>query len=103
MNVYCVIEETKRISDPTKKKWLPYALYWTEEKAHAFRLHVLNDDGSDADLTNVGVTGEFYHNGVTIQPIQGSKSGNTAEVILEPACYATPGEFTFTMSLTSGN
>ena len=103
MEVYCVIDETIKLSDKTHKKWLDTPLAGGNAQAHAFRLTVLNDSGSAADLSGIGVTGEFLRqDNETVSPITGTKSGNVLEIILPPSCYAAPGRFTFTMDVTNG-
>ena len=103
MEVYCVIDETIKLSDKTHKKWLDTPLAGGNAQAHAFRLTVLNDSGSAADLSGIGVTGEFLRpDNETVSPITGTKSGNVLEIILPPSCYAAQGRFTFTMDVTNG-
>ena len=103
MEVYCVIDETIKLSDKTHKKWLDTPLAGGNAMAHAFRLTVLNENGSAADLSGVGITGEFLRpDNETVSPITGTKSGNVLEIILPPSCYAAMGRFTFTMDVTNG-
>ena len=101
MDVYCLIERTGPLREPTQPIQLPQPLAWNNAQAHAFRYHVTNDDGTAADLTGIGVTGNFTVDGHdTISPITGTITGNTAEIILPAACYAYHGRYTFEMNLT---
>ena len=100
MSVYCIIHQTLRLSDPTRKIQLREPLAYNNAQAHSFRVSVINDDGTDADLTGVGCVGAFMKgNNETVTPINGTISGSTAEIVLPASCYATPGRFKFTMNL----
>lgn len=100
-NVYCIVSLTGRISQPTQKKTLREPLVYNNMMAHCLRFHALNDNGSPADLTGVGVTGDFTVSGHdSILPILGTVSGNTAELILPAPCYAYAGRYTAHMNLT---
>ena len=101
MDVYCLIERTGPLKEPTRPITLPQPLAWNNALAHAFRYHVTNADGTAADLTGIGVTGNFTVDGHdTISPLSGTITGNTAEIILPAACYAYHGRYTFEMNLT---
>ncbi len=109
MSVYCVINQTMRLSDPTKKVWLSTPLAYTNQLAHAFRVTVLAEDGDGpADLTGVGCAGQFMSmvSGVdTISPISGTVdvvAPGVCEVVLPQSCYLHPGRFRFTMDITGG-
>ena len=90
------------LSEPTPKVLLAEPLVYNNAKAHAMQLTVLNDDGTDASLSGVSVAGTMMlrGNGTTVTPLNGSVSGNVAQVILPAACYAVPGRFTFIMNMT---
>lgn len=101
MEVYCIVSRKIRLSDPTPKVQLPQPLAHNNELAHSMRVEVVNDDGSAADLTGIGVTASFLKaDNVTVEPINGTTSGNVAEVILPASCYVTPGRFKFTLNLS---
>ena len=101
MNVYCLVSRTINISEPTKKLNLVQPLAYSNSKAHCMRVTVVNEDGTDADLTGIGVSASFKRSdGNTVEPINGTATGNVAEVILPGSCYVSPGRFTFTMDLT---
>lgn len=100
--VNCVVDKEMKMSDPTRITQLRPPLVYNNSLAHLFRVKVFNDDCTEADLDGIGVTGYFLNaNNQTLSPILGSTTGNAAELILPPACYAVPGRFTFTMNLTS--
>ena len=101
MDVYCIVQQTVRLSMPTRKTQLQTPLAYNNTLAHAMRVTVLNEDGTDAVLTGVGVTASMMRaDGETVTPILGTTSGNVAEVILPASCYVAPGRFKFTMNLT---
>lgn len=104
MSVYCIVNQTGRLSDPTKKMRLPEPLAYTNQRAHSFRFTVLAE-GSDepADLTGVGVVGQFIKASAneTVFPILGTASDGVCEIVLPESCYLSPGRFTFTMDITS--
>jgi len=105
MSVYCVINQTMRLSDPTRKVILNEPLAYSNTRAHAFRVTVLAEGSSEpADLSSVGCVGQFYKMKAneTVMPINGTVNAETgvAEIILPASCYTTPGRFTFTMDLT---
>lgn len=100
MDVNCVVSRAILMSKPTSKVQLAEPLAYNNNLAHAMRVTVFNDDGSEANLAGIGVTASFLKaNNETIYPMLGTVSGNMAEVILEPSCYVTPGRFKFTMNL----
>ena len=102
MSVYCIVNQTVRLSDPTKKLRLNEPLAYSNKRAHAFRVTVLEEDSDEAaDLTDVGCTAQFYKlkSDETVMPINGTVTGNVAEIILPASCYTTPGRFVFTMDL----
>ena len=99
--VYCIINRAVVLSDPTPKIQLQTPLAYNNALAHCMRVTLYNEDGTDADLTDVGVVASVMNaDGDTISPINGTTSGNTAEVILPTSCYVTPGRFRFTMNLS---
>lgn len=101
MNVNCVVSRSGRLCDQTGKIYLETPLAWNNAMAHAMRYTALDDAWAAADLTGIGVTGSFLRaDGETVEPINGTVTGNVAEVILPPACYIVPGHFKFTMHLT---
>jgi lysophospholipase L1-like esterase len=76
-------------------------LAYNNALAHAFRVTVVDEQGEAVDLSGVGCAGAMLNaHGVTVSPIIGTVSGNTAEVILPVSCYVVPGNFKFTMNLT---
>jgi len=100
-DVYCIVNQTIRLSEPTREIHLTTPLAYSNSQAHAMQVTVVNDTGGPADLSNVGVTGHFRKaNGDTVTPINGTVSGNVARVILPASCYVTPGRFTFTLDLS---
>lgn len=103
MSVYCVVNQTMKLSDTTKKVRLNEPLAYSNSRAHAFRVTVLADDSDEAaDLTGVAVSGRFMSmaNDTTVTPILGTVSDNVAEVILPGSCYLAVGRFRFTMDLS---
>ena len=102
MNVYCIVNQTMRLSDPTRKLKINEPLAYSNAKAHSFRVTVLAENGdSAADLTGVSCSGQFMSLKVneTIAPIPGTVTGNVCEVILPESCYLKVGRFRFTMDL----
>ena len=101
MDVQCIVNRNMKLSDQTGKMYLTTPLAYNNALAHAMRVTVFNDDGTAADLSTVGVTGVFLNaSGESISPINGTASGNVAQIILPAICYTTPGRFSFTMNLT---
>ncbi len=101
MSVNCVVSRSGRLCDQTGKIYLETPLAWNNALAHAMRYTALDDAWAAADLTGIGVTGSFLRaDGETVEPINGTVTGNVAEVILPPPCYVIPGHFKFTMHLT---
>lgn len=102
--INCIINQTMLMSKPTKKIHLQEPLAYTNGQAHAMRVTVFNDDGSEMDLTGVSVSGNFVKaDGNSVSPLTGTVSANTAEVLLTPSCYVVPGRFKFTMDLVIPN
>lgn len=104
MSVNCIVNQTGRLSDPTKKLRLDEPLAYSNNRAHAMRFTVVSEDSDEpADLTGVGVTGQFIRYGSnpvdTVSPINGTVTGNVCEVILPASCYAVPGRYRFTMDI----
>ena len=100
-DVYCVVSQSVTLSTPTRKMQLSQPLAYDNALAHAMRITAYNDDGTDTDLTGVGVVGSFLKSdGGTVTPINGTATGNVAEVILPESCYLSPGRFKFTMNLS---
>lgn len=101
MDVYAIVEQFIIITKPTRKTELREPLAYNNAMAHSLRAILMTEDGEPADLTGVGVTASFVRSdGETVEPINGTASGNVAEVILPESCYIAPGRFTFTMNLT---
>lgn len=102
MNIYCVVNQTGHLSEPTRKVRLDTPLAYSNTRAHSMRFTVLAE-GSDAPatLTGVGVTAQFLRKGdnTTVTPINGTVSGNVCEVVLPASCYNVPGRFVFTMDI----
>ncbi len=103
MSVYCIVNQTIRLDDPTKKLRLQEPLAYTNQRAHAFRVTVVDADGEAVALSGVGCVGQFMKLGVdeTVAPINGTVTGNVAEVVLPASCYVTPGRFRFTMDIAT--
>lgn len=108
INVNCIVNCNIKLSEPTKEIFLSTPLAYNNTLAHAMRVTVYNDDGTEADLTGVGVTGVFLRaDNQAVDPINGTiivnASGvkNIAEIILPASCYIVPGRYTFTMNLTA--
>lgn len=102
--VFCIVNHARKLSAPTRKVQLAEPLAYSNSLAHSFRFTAYNDDDTEADLTGVGVVGNFLKaDGNTVSPINGTVSGNVAEVILPESCYLVPGRFKFTMDLTNTN
>lgn len=101
MSVHCLVEETIKLHEPTRERYLSAPLQCSNAYAHAMRVLVVNDDGTPADLSNVGVTGWLKRSdNMTVGPMNGTVSGNVSEVILEPLCYASVGAYTFSLDLS---
>lgn len=103
--VHCVVERAAKLSEPTRKTSLHEPLAYDNAYAHSMRYRAFNDDGTEADLTGYSVVGAFTPSGHnTIKPLlNGTVSGNVAELILPSACYKHPGRFKFTMNLNKGS
>ena len=103
--VHCVVERAAKLSEPTRKKLLYEPLAYDNAYAHSMRYRAYNDDGTEADLTGYSVVGAFTPSGRnTIKPLlNGTVTGNVAELILPSACYKHPGRFKFTMNLNKGS
>ena len=106
-DVYCVVSQSVTLSTPTQKMQLSQPLAYDNALAHSMRVIAYNDDGTDADLSGVGVSGSFLcSNGETVPIASGeiienaAGAKNIAEVILPAACYRCPGRFKFTMNLS---
>lgn len=107
MEVYCIVNRSIKLSEPTKKIVLQEPLAYDNANAHAMQVTVFNDDGTEADLVGVGVTASFMKaDNDTVTPINGeiveNENGvlNIARVLLPPSCYVTPGRYKFTMNLS---
>ena len=100
MSVYCIVNQSVRLSIPTGKTTLRTPLAYDNSQAHAMRVTVFDEDGEPADLTGIGAVGSFLKsNNETVTPIYGTLVGNVVQVILPASCYNTPGRFKFTMNL----
>lgn len=101
-DVFCIVQKTVKLSEPTGKTQLQQPLAYDNALAHSIRAVIVNDDGTPADLTEVSVVGSMMKaDGNTVTPINGTVSGNIADVVLPGSCYLTPGRFKFTMNLTN--
>lgn len=99
-DVYCIVNRTVKLEQPTSKMELQEPLAYDNTKAHAMQVTVVNDDGPE-DLSGISVVGSFLNaQGNTVDTILGTVSGNVAQVILPAACYAVPGRFKFTMNMS---
>ena len=98
--VYCIVNQAIKLADRTHKVYLNEPLAYDNALAHSMQVTVYNDDGEE-DLSGVGVVGSFMKaDGNTVSPINGTVSGNVAQVLLPASCYVTPGRFKFTMNLS---
>lgn len=98
--VYCIINRTIRLSEPTQRTVLLTPIAYNNTLAHCFQVTVVNDDGTDADLDGVSVTAAFLRaDNETVSPILGEVSGNVARAVIPASCYAVSGRFKFTMNL----
>lgn len=98
--VYCIINRTIRLAEPTQKTVLQTPIAYNNTLAHCFQVIVVNDDGTDADLEGVTATAAFLRaDNETVSPILGEVSGNVARVVIPASCYAVTGRFKFTMNL----
>lgn len=103
-NVYCIVSKHIKLSTPTGKTQLQEPLAYDNVLSHAMQVVVYDDDGNEADLSGVGVTASMLRaDGTTVTPINGTVSGNVAQVILPASCYVVPGRFKFTMNLSSSS
>lgn len=103
-NVYCIVSKHIKLSTPTGKTQLQEPLAYDNALSHAMQVVVYDDDGNEADLSGVGVTASMLRaDGTTVTPINGTASGNVAQVILPASCYVVPGRFKFTMNLSSSS
>lgn len=99
-DVFCVVNRSAKLTERTKKIVLSEPLAYDNSYAHSMRATLFNDDETPADLTGVSSVASMYRSdGRTVSPINGTVSGNVAEVILPPSCYVSPGLFKFTMNL----
>lgn len=99
-DVYCIVNQTIKLKDVTRKITVHEPLAYDNAQAHAMQVTVFNDEAEE-DLTGVGVVGSFMKaDGNTVTPINGTVSGNVAKVVLPASCYVTPGRFKFTMNLS---
>lgn len=104
MNVHCLVSRTITLDEPTKKLNLAQPLAYTNAKAHAMQVVVMGEGEVPADLTGIGCTASFKRSdNTTVEPINGTVSGNVAQVILPASCYVIPGRFTFTMDVSDSN
>lgn len=103
-NVYCIVQKTVKLSEPTGKTQLQTPLAYDNALAHSIRAYVVADDGTPEDLTGISVVASMLKaDGNTVAPINGTASYNKAEVVLPESCYLTPGRFKLTMNLVDGN
>ena len=103
MSVLCVIDQKMTLEDVTRKVHLAAPLAYDNSNAHSMRVTVFNQDGTEADLTGISAVGSFMRltdTGGTVTPINGTVTGNVAEVILPGSCYVVPGRFRFTLNLS---
>lgn len=100
MSVFCVIDQKMTLEDVTRKVHLAAPLAYDNSNAHSMRVTVFNQDGTEADLTGISAVGSFMRlGGNTVTPINGTVTGNVAEVVLPGSCYVVPGRFRFTLNL----
>ena len=100
--VYCIVNKTVKLSEPSGKITIQQPLAYDNSLAHMIRVTVLKDDGTPEYLENVGVVGSFMRaDNNTVTPIDGEAVANVADIILPPSCYVVPGRFKFTMNLTN--
>ena len=98
--IYCIVKETVKLHDTARKKDLHEPLAYDNSKAHSVRAIVVNDDGTEADLSGITAIGSMMRaDGYTVTPINGSIDGNVAEIILPGSCYIAPGRFKLTLNL----
>lgn len=103
-NVYCIVQKTVKLSEPTGKTQLQQPLAYDNALAHSIRAYVVADDGTPEDLTGISVVASMLKaDGNTVAPINGTAVYNKAEVVLPESCYLTPGRFKLTMNLVDGN
>lgn len=101
-NVYCIVNKHIKLSTPTGKTHLQEPIAYDNTLSHAIQATVYDDDGSEADLSDVGVTASMLRaDGTTVAPINATIVGNVAQVILPASCYVAPGRFKFTMNFSS--
>ena len=104
MSVYCIVNQTMRLSQATPRLTLKEPLAYTNKRAHAMRVTVLAEGSNEpADLTGVSCTGTFLRMGTgeAITPLTGTvdTTNGICDVVLPASCYAVPGRFRFTMDL----
>lgn len=99
-DVSCIVEKTIKLSQPSGKVSLPQPLAYDNAFAHSIRVRVVQDDGTPEYLEDVSAYGSFIRaDNKTVTPIMGTVSGDTAEIILPPSCYVSPGRFKCTLNL----
>lgn len=99
-DVFCIVEKTIKLSQPSGKLALQQPLAYDNTLAHAIRVKVVRDDGTPEYLEDVSAYGSFIRaDGKTVTPIMGTISGDTAEIILPASCYVSPGRFKCTLNL----
>lgn len=99
-DVYCIVRRTVKITEEAPVVTLKRPLAYDNAYAHAVEVTLLNDDDTPADLTGAGVVATMLRaDGRGVFPINGTITGNIAQVILPPACYVVPGRIKLTVNL----
>lgn len=100
-DITVLVDKTVKLPDESPRITLKQPLAYDNAKAHTVMIRAVNRDGTDADLTGVGVNASMLRaDGQTVFPINGSTDGNVAFVILPASCYLVPGRFKLTLNLT---
>lgn len=96
-----LVNKPVKLKDEAPRIQLKQPLAYDNAWSHAVQVTVLNDDGTPADLSGIGVAGSFLKaDQSTVHPIIGTVTENTARIILPPSCYTVPGRFKLTLNLT---
>lgn len=99
-DVYCIVRRTVKITEEAPVVTLKRPLAYDNAYAHAVEVTLINDDDTPADLTGAGVVATMLRaDGRGVSPINGTITGNIAQVILPPACYVVPGRIKLTVNL----
>lgn len=91
------------LDEGTKEVRLPQALMHQDAMADEFRVGVSNG-GTPINLNGMAVHGYLYFSATqTTILLEGSTSGSEASVVLDEACYATPGYASLVIQLQQGD